>query len=601
MSRLLVWVFALSLFGSVAASRASAQSTGGDDLRTITSQQGYQFQVPADWRTVPSGATARALDIEVVSPDGSEAALVAVSTVPAALAGDPSRLAQQAAAGFSEGLQQAGGTAASFVDGPNPVQIVNADTAVAWTASSTDVEGNSGVTGVRLALQGTTEFLFAVVGTEDFYSSDPTFGAILDSFQLIGAPRFALSPEEAVIALLPYKLSPQDAPAGYSVGPVSEVITPATFAAQLPFSADAFRAYENAGQVVGFRQPLTPNRPSATTMARGFLTVDLFTNVESARRFATGDALLPVNNASYRYDPVDLNNSLGDASAAWHVTWTPPDQPAQGSYDIHWQRGQVTFTIQTDPQALGQEQQTGAESLASALDTLEQSRPPLDLGPARVTPPATEAQRLRAALQLKSFFAPASAAPDGFLLTGSNIAGPADSVVAAPDPTAALRNTDERWKWVVSARQLFTNQQNSSARIVTQATLCADPQSARADAADLSNATPGWTVSPLEPQLRLGDATFAFHASGTSGDGSPYEGTYLYWTHGALILSVRVLGPEGTTSMDQAGDIAQQVERRFQDFPLPTTGIGGVSEIEPAARLEPDGEYNPLDAVTSGH
>ena len=63
MRRLAVWFVGASLLGWTALLPVSAQAPGGDALRTITSPQGYEFQVPADWRPLPSGVTAPAFTL----------------------------------------------------------------------------------------------------------------------------------------------------------------------------------------------------------------------------------------------------------------------------------------------------------------------------------------------------------------------------------------------------------------------------------------------------------------------------------------------------------------------------------------------------------
>ncbi len=73
--------------------------------------------------------------------------------------------------------------------------------------------------------------------------------------------------------------------------------------------------------------------------------------------------------------------------------------------------------------------------------------------------------------------------------------------------------------------------------------------------------------------MQLGDATFAFRSTFPDDSGAPFEGTYLYWQHRALVLSVRMIGPAGSTSMDQVVALAKQLEAQFQANPVPTSGL----------------------------
>jgi len=116
-------------------------------------------------------------------------------------------------------------------EGPDPIEVPNADAAVSLTATFGDSRGNQYIVAVRMAVRGQTAYTFLLMVSRDYYASDPNFGRILDSFQLTpvsqtgpGSPplsraqAFGLYPEEAVIALLPYRLSNQDVLPGYSVG-----------------------------------------------------------------------------------------------------------------------------------------------------------------------------------------------------------------------------------------------------------------------------------------------------------------------------------------------------------------------------------------------
>ena len=588
MHRSLLFLLVLPLLGSAATGPVAAQAPSSGDWRTVSSAHGYAFQVPADWQTLPSGTTPS--DTAVQSASGRELAYVMVAPVPSIHGADSAWLAQQFVSATSPATYQR--SEVNAVRGPDPVQIANAQAGVAITLSTSDAQGNPFLLGGRAAVRGAAAYALFLGAPEDLYSSDPNVSRILDSFQLVLPPIIDLSPEEAVIAILPYKLGVQDAP-GYSAGGIS-ASGPATLAARnfvtttgLTALGDQssspvlqLREFQSAGLVVRYSQPLTPApQPSAAPAARGTFLVSLFGDTGSAQDYATGRGFSPTSAGSETYKAVNLGASLGEESTAWHLSSIPLGRPATGSYYIRWRRGQVGFSLATADQPLGQEQQSDAERLAAAIDATEQSRPALMLGAGTVPPPVTEDQRLVAAIQLRPFFALLGAAPDGYTPAGPSLFDPTAEVATAGEvgltPTAMLHKADEQWKELIAVEQDFTNNQDSNVYLWAGATLCADAQSAAADAADhLTEA--GWTASSIAAPVQLGDMTSVYRGSGPSSSGSPSERIHLSWTHGALLLSAGMQGPAGTTSLDQVIALAQQVEARFPANPLPTEGVSGL-------------------------
>lgn len=521
-----------------------------------------------------------------LSPDGDETvfawALPAaeLSATAAAMPVDLPRLAQEFVSQWNAGLVLSRGGPANIFQGPDPVQIPNADAGVALTAVVADPLGDPFVAGFRIAIQGGAVYIFVLLAPEDFYTSDPNFGRILDSFQLIRPPAFALSPEEAVIALLPYELSAQDAPPGYIAPRVlpegTAVDTAITLAGRSLSPAVTFKFYQDAGFVVGLHQPLLP---TATPTSPARFSVSLLTDAPAARKYATSVPVnLPPSGERLSLEPVDLGLTIGDTRAAAHLTRTPPDQPAQGFYIVRWQRGRVVFELTTAAQPSGQERQEDAESLASTLDSIEAARPPLSLGSPTVMPPATEDQRLQMVLRLAPF--PAGAAPDGYRLADFYFNHPAERVGNGADPVAELHKVDEQWREEVGGGQIFTNEQDSRAGLFAGATAYADPYGAMSAFADYEPVPTFTSSNSVDPPVRLGDATRAYRAAGTLEDGSAVEGIFLIWTHGTLVLIIEMFGPAGSGSMDRVVALAQQVEARFQATPLPTSGVGGFWALQ---------------------
>jgi len=601
--RLTPWLLAIPLLLCTGITPARAQTPSSNGFQTITSR-GYQFQVPAGWQQLPAAVVPRSLEILVASADGNETVATGSARAEGTTAGALPELVSSLVSSINE-TTSPGGSAASVFQGPDPVQIANADAAVDLRATFTDSHGTPYVLAVRVGTRGQTVYFFVLAGPQDFYHFDPSFGRILDSFQLTplvqggaaseaftGAPVFGLSPEEAIIALLPYRLTAQDRLPGYAAGDAFSPETAVTSALVRSSPAERLAAYQNAGFVVRRSQRLVPAAPPAAIPgANGVFHTLLFADQPSAATYADGRALPPtsigdldsqpfalgaggggvkpttVTRRIYDFQPVALGAALGDASAAWRETETQLGQPTQVYYLLRWQLGQLVFELVSAPQPLGQERQADAESAASAIDRIERSRPALSLAPATVTPPATEAQRLQAAIRLAPFFV---LAPEGYGLTDAYFSHPTSVVELDPDPAAALHRVDEQWKMVMSAHQHFTSSLDDRVALGAIATLCADAPGALTDMAD-ELVDPGWTSTRIDPPVQLGDATMAFRDAGPNADGSAEQDISIDWTHGALLLHVGMSGPAGGSSMDQLAAFARQVEARFQANPLPTS------------------------------
>jgi hypothetical protein len=569
---------------TVSTSAEPSSTTAG--FQTITSPAGYQFQAPADWfqRTflaLPSG-----VDSAVQSADGKE--FVTATVVPLPTSVQQSELSPAAPgliARFTQGLAAGGNSVVNVSQGPDPIDIDGAAAAESFTTSITDNAGDSDVVAGRLALRGDSLYLFILRLPESFYSSDPGFATILDSFHLtaptLGAdlatppPAFPLSSEEAILALLPYQLGPQDGLSSYlPSSTVTAYGVAVTALAAGAFPVEDFSMGLKAGLVAGFSQTLEPaSQPNTPPSEAARLNVNLFDTADDAQAYATGQSIPPVSSAVFSYQPVSLAAGLGEAGAGWHVTATLPGQPSLAYFRIRWHRGQVLFFLTTQRLPLGEEHQTDAEHLAAAIDAAEQTRLPLSLGSPTVTPPVTEAQRLQAALQLRPFPLPAGATPAGFEAEPPYYADAATLVAFAPDPKTELGLTDSTWKMIISERQVFTSQQTSGVELLLTATRCTDSQGAAANASFLSSG-PGSTSTQVAAPASLGDATYAYQDTAPDQMGNSMESQQVYWTHGAVVLSARLFGPPGTTSMDQVVALARQIDASYlAGLPAPSRPI----------------------------
>jgi hypothetical protein len=85
--------------------------------------------------------------------------------------------------------------------------------------------------------------------------------------------------------------------------------------------------------------------------------------------------------------------------------------------------------------------------------------------------------------------------------------------------------------------------------LLAAATTCADAPDTVAEANFFPSA-PGTTATQIAAPVSLGDSTYAYRGTEADQAGNPLEAQGISWTHGAVVLSARMFGPPGTTSMD---------------------------------------------------
>ena len=394
----------------------------------------------------------------------------------------------------------------------------------------------------------------------------------------------SLSPEEAVISLIPYKVTARDLPSGYQAGPLG-VSTPATLAVLSSDPGAALQTRINSGFIVGISQVL---RPSATgTAPAAQLIVFLMNSAAAAKAYATGQAFPLTSTATSNVEPVDLGPAMyGEAQSAYHITVTPPDQTPLGEYLVRWQRGQLVFTLLIQATA-GTEKLADLTALAGQIDAHEASLPAPQLGPATVTAPATEQDRLVALALLNDVFVKPADAPIGYRLAGAAITPNAAIVATADDPRATLRRVDEQWQRVMEVSEAFATPQGGSGPILEgSAAIDASPSAAQVDLRDVLTG-PGVTVTPFDPGISLGDAMNAVRETSTAPDGTVREAIEIGWTHGPVLLGVATAGPQGSTSLDDLLGFAQQWEDVYQSTRLAGIAGGGAAASGPAASPTP--------------
>lgn len=182
----LVPAVALGVLFSVAVPGARAQSPAPPQTVSGT---GFQFQVPAAWQTDQMTTTQRrgaevvTDDAAVASPDGSLRGHMEIASG-FGLTKDHLPDVLGAFLGIGQGGDAAGTAPIASLAGPDTVQVANADSGLSGAALYTDPSGASRVMAARIALRGDTSYMLILDVTKDFYQSDPSFAAIMNSLQL---------------------------------------------------------------------------------------------------------------------------------------------------------------------------------------------------------------------------------------------------------------------------------------------------------------------------------------------------------------------------------------------------------------------------------
>jgi hypothetical protein len=178
----------VALCWAAATANATAQTAGAQAMQTVTGSGGYSYQVPGDWQKLPDylqqriGNQTLNIDGTVASTDGSEHAHVEAAN---GFGITSANLNDFMTTFFSSpGGPGTSGPATTVIDGPSPVQVTGADTAVQAAASYSDPDGTSRVIAARIALAGQTTYLLALDMSQDFYQSNANFGKIMGSFAL---------------------------------------------------------------------------------------------------------------------------------------------------------------------------------------------------------------------------------------------------------------------------------------------------------------------------------------------------------------------------------------------------------------------------------
>jgi hypothetical protein len=382
--------------------------------------------------------------------------------------------------------------------------------------------------------------------------------------QQTGQP--AMATEEMVIRLLPYLPSATDLPEGYRLTNPT-VDTPATIAfTQTPPGGDPYAMFAQVGRDLLLQAHLGVVPAFGIPAPPFSFTLHLMTDTAAAAALA-GDPRRSPPGA----EPVPLDLTLGEASAAWHLVRTPPDQaPDAGAievYSVRWQRGSLVFEVQSAT-PLGGTSLADTLAFAERMDAREAELPAPDLSAPAVAGLPAEGERLDALLKLATIDVSERDLP-GYQLFTRSINHPASAVLAAALP-GAPRNPDEELQYqavvrraVIGAGVVLAPVVRRDAPVFFEATVHTDADAARAALDQTGDVPAGVEVSAVEPPLDLGDVTAAFRVEGPGyyPDGSNLHVIAIEWTHGPVRLSVSM---EGQVDMDLLTAFAQRVEAAYQ-------------------------------------
>jgi len=374
------------------------------------------------------------------------------------------------------------------------------------------------------------------------------------------------SPEQAMVELAPFRLAAADLPAGYQPQTPSYFTPSGEAVLNTPPSGDPYHTYDgysNEGYVVWTSQRLgggSSTLPAATFYAY------FMKDVRRARDRTDGRLDGPHGSDSEFVDDVPVPSVTGDATSIWHDVATSVRGVTSGGYLVRWQHGHLAFTISTGA-PYGKEKLDDALALLAAIDKAIVARMVPDGAVPVVAPPASENERIAAALKLRTIDISDDDAPNGFLVAGHGLIHPAGSVLVSRNPGATLRQQDEQFRRVIAVAETFfslNDLDNSGLRFT--ATLHADVDGALADftASSAPDASSGAVA--IAPPIQAGDAMAALRFPRVEAGTSKIEvdQVVVYWLHGPVLLSASLVTSANLLTDDLVAAFVQQAEAAYQ-------------------------------------
>lgn len=376
-------------------------------------------------------------------------------------------------------------------------------------------------------------------------------------------PPHIVSPEEATLRLLPFRLSSRALPANMTLSQ-SNVYTPAAMAFE---SAPAEHARHTVRHLLNQHILLTSLEIVAIDRAgRGVIAEHrllVLRSINGAQRYVDGKVYRK-DRSRYVVARDRRPPALGDACSLWRadaIAGRPC--PHSSCLEIRWRRGVLAFQIHIEERDA--EKEAIAVDLASWIDQHAATRPERTLAEPTVIAAANERQRLDALLHLATIVPRDAEFPAGV----RSIAGPAVGTVAsdvaeASDPIEMLRLCDGPWQRVISLSRFAGSGDSATPFRFTFYTLetGSDVAAAR-NLADDSYGYPCRVEEQTEPP-NLGDESRSIRVLRGDGAVDDREQLQIAWRHGRIVLAASMWGPEGTTEMQPTRHMALALEAAYQ-------------------------------------
>lgn len=395
----------------------------------------------------------------------------------------------------------------------------------------------------------------------------------------------APSPEELVLALLPYRLQGSDIPPGYQDGgllantPALQAFNQSQNAAE---GQAILRSAQRAGFLSGFVQLLLPN--GATPLRIFALEVDLFVNerAASAGLKANLDARA-ISGGPVRADNPPVPFLLGDETGALHIVTRQDDGTNDGQELLAWRSGRLLFSVLMD--------------VPDATETIDQVLPLAKVAAARarsVTPPesiamatravtSSEAVRVDAAYALYDRLPGAALSPYGMRAQPRSVITNSDIVFNGPDPAATFaKHIAATGRIIGVERDYATLQEDGNDMLAVQYVLCATPAGAQAELADPFDGNPQIASDVAYGMTQpLGDTGRLIHGTLTRKNGATSDLWAAVWVRGNVVLKVVSFSPLADVTPQQVNAFAAQVDQVYMQGGLPTI----LTSSDPAALL----------------
>jgi|GEM_PF-2282574 len=393
----------------------------------------------------------------------------------------------------------------------------------------------------------------------------------------------APSPEELVLALLPYRLQSGDIPPGYDDGGLS-ANTPALQAFNQSENAAEGQAIlqsaQRAGFLTGFVQLLLPK--GATPLRLFAFEVDLFANerAASAALKANLDARA-ISGGPIKADNPPVPASLGDETGALHIVTRQDDGTNDGQEILAWRSGRLLFSVLMDvPDATEAIDQVlpVAKSAAAHARTVT---PPESIATAARAVTSSEAVRVDAAYALYGRLPGAALAPYGMRPQPRSVITNSDIVLGSTDPNATFaRHIAATGRIISVERDYATLQADGNDMLAVQYVLCATPAGAQAELADPFDGNPQIASDAVYGMTQpLGDTGRLIHGTLTRKNGATSDLWAAVWIRGNVVLKVVSFSPSADVTPQQVNAFAAQVDQVYMQGGLPTI----LTSANPAA------------------